>query len=76
MRLVLVRRYDRAERKFRLFRLLWERGIIGHQGGWSSMFSVALQPSWVGWSRGLFEWHLWFCGIVLHYHRSFGGRFV
>jgi hypothetical protein len=75
MRLKKVCTWSARERKFRLFRLMWERGTLGKPGGYGTMFSVSLMPFVFQWSSTLpYEWRLTLCGVCLHYKRS-GGIF-
>lgn len=66
----------RQQRLIRLFRLMWQRGIMGNGVGYSAMFSVGLYPRLFRWERSRDEWRLWFCGLRLHWQRSFGGIHV
>lgn len=67
---------SKRERKVRLFRLIWERGIMG-QGGYSAFLSFGLMPKIWQWNRNSPSEALFVIfGIVFHYRRSYGGRFV
>lgn len=73
-----VMTWSAAESKVRLFRVIWERGIMG-KGGYSACFSVALVPKLFSWGRDWFSangWRLIVLGISLHYRTSYGGRFI
>jgi len=64
----------------RLFRVMWIRGTVGDGKGYSCSFSVGLFPKVFRWEHGSTvladEWRLWFCGLRLHFQRSFGGIHV
>lgn len=70
----LVFRASRRERVYRLFRVVWARkhGPVAGKG-WTSKFSVSLWPKLFHWQPQLYGWYLGFCGIRLHYLRSYGG---
>lgn len=76
MRLKPVFTWSSTERKVRLFRIIWKRGIVGDGKGYSAFLSLSLVPH-------LFWWHsLWdgfdvvVLGLRIHHKRSYGGRFV
>jgi len=77
LRFKLVLRRDGPQGHFRLFRIMWETGIVGDGTGHSNMVSVALQPRLF-----LFErvtpgsWMLVLFGVRVHRKRSFGGTFA
>jgi hypothetical protein len=70
-----VMTYSDRERMVRLFRLIWERGEVGH-GGYSAKFTVGLAPKLLIWRREWDGWLLYLLGVRLHFKRSWGGRFV
>lgn len=70
-----VMRYERRQRKFRLFRLMWVRGTVG-MGGYSAKLAVALWPRLFHFERGWHEWRLTILGISVHMLRSRGGMFA
>jgi hypothetical protein len=76
LRFKWVLRRDEIQRHYRLFRIMWERGVVGDGHGYSNMFSVATQPTLFAWSREYGSWLLVLCGIRFHRKRSFGGIFV
>ncbi len=79
LRLKKVLRYDEMQGHFRLFRVMWETGIVGDGKGYSNMVSVALQPSLFQWHRankGCREWMLVLFGVRVHRKFSYGGRFA
>jgi hypothetical protein len=71
-----VMRYDSDNRMFRLFRIMWERGVVGDGNGYSAKVSLALTPRLFRWQREGDGWLLTFFGLRLHYRRSYGGRFT
>lgn len=77
LRFKSVLRYDEIQGHFRLFRVMWETGVVGTGAGHSNMISVAVQPTLFRWERlSAFSWLLVFCGVRIHRKRSFGGRFA
>jgi hypothetical protein len=76
LRVKMVFRRDEIQGHYRLFRIMWERGIVGDGRGHSNMVSVALQPKLLGWSRGDASWMIVFWGVRVHRKRSFGGIFA
>ncbi len=66
----------RDGRLIRLFRVMWIRGTVGDGKGFSCRFSVAVFPKVFGWEHRPNEWMLLFCGVRLHFQRSFGGFHV
>lgn len=74
---VYVGRYDREARILRLLRVCWDRkGGPGKGVGWSSKFTVALQPKLLQWRREYGHLIVVLFGIRLHYARSWGGRYA
>lgn len=77
LRIKRVMRHDEIQGHFRLFRVMWETGVVGTGAGHSNMISVAIQPTLFRWSRlSDFSWCLVLCGVRVHRKRSFGGIFV
>ena len=77
LRFKRVMRLDRANRIFRLFKIIGERGRVGDGHGYSSKFSVALEPCLFRYRRGLGSERLvTLIGVRFHYARSYGGRFA
>mgnify|MGYP003503946818 FL=1 len=77
MRIKLVMRKDGPQGHFRLFRVMWETGVVGDGYGHSNMVSVAAQPKLFLFDRitpG--SWMLVILGVRIHRKRSFGGIFV
>lgn len=70
-----VMRYDPRQRKFRLFRVMWTKGIVG-KGGYSTKLAVSLLPKLIGFERDFNEWRLTLLGISIHKKVSFGGVFA
>lgn len=76
MRFKKVMTWDPQESKLRLFRLMWERGVMG-SGGYSSCLSLALMPKLFSFARiAGYRCRLVVFGLSMHYRRSYGGRFV
>ncbi len=72
-----VMRKDGPQGHFRLFRVMWETGIVGDGNGHSNMVSVALQPRLFIFERitpG--SWMLVLLGVRIHRKVSFGGIFT
>lgn len=79
--------WSREEKRLRLFRVLWMKGLgpgYGAPENYSAMLSVALEwkleDLWVGafWNGDRDECTLWLCilpclPIRLHYKRAYGG---
>lgn len=76
MKLKLVMRLDRRERKLRLFRLLWQRGTVGDGDGYSAKLSFALVPKLFEYRLELFGWRTTLFGVHVHHRKSYGGIFV
>jgi len=77
LRFKLVLRRDGPQGHFRLFRIMWETGIVGDGHGHSNMVSVALQPKLLHFERVTpGAWMLVLLGVRIHRKRSFGGAFV
>lgn len=70
-----VMRYEPAQRKFRLFRLMWTKGVVG-KGGYSAKLAVSLWPRLFHFERDFHEWRLTVLGISVHKKLSYGGIFV
>lgn len=76
LRLKTVMRRDEIQGHFRLFRIMWERGIVGDGIGYSNMLSFALQPKFFAWHHeAVGFWLVVICGLRVHRKRSFGGIF-
>ena len=76
LRVKRVMRHDEVQGHFRLFRVMWEAGIVGDGRGHSNMVSVAVQPKIFLFERlSPGSWLLVLCGIRVHRKRSFGGIF-
>ena len=77
LRFKKVFRYDEIQGHFRLFRVMWERGIPGQPGGGhSNMLSVAIQPKLFIFERGGGSWMVIILGLRIHRKRSYGGIFA
>jgi len=75
MKVKLVLRRDL--RLLRLFRLMWQSGIVGDRHGYSCMFTVALYPRLFRWERESRDvWRLWVVGLRFHFERAYGGIHV
>lgn len=73
MRLKLVMRPDPDAGIFRLFRLVWRRGIVGDGVGYSAKLSFALSRRLFGFWREFGGWCLTILGFRVHLARSWGG---
>lgn len=77
LRFKSVLRHDEMQGHFRLFRVMWEKGVPGIPGGGhSNMVSVALHPKLFIWDANGRNWLLVICGIRIHRKRSYGGFFA
>lgn len=81
MRLKRVMRLDTIQRHFRLFRLMWERGIVGFgNGGYSAKLSIAVEPKLFrkepAKNLGFNGWLVTVFGVRVHYERSYGGIYA
>lgn len=75
MKFKSVMRWDPQDRKFRVGRLLWQRGKVGF-GGYSAKFSLALTPNLLRVQRGLNEWRFGILGVEFHVKKAWGGLIV
>lgn len=76
LRFKSVLRRDGPQGHFRLFRIMWETGIVGDGTGHSNMVSVALQAKLFFFERVTpGSWMLVLLGVRVHRKRSFGGIF-
>ena len=77
LRFKLVMRHDEIQGHYRLFRVMWEKGVVGTGEGYSNMVSVAAQPKLFLFDRpSPGSWLLVVCGVRIHRKRSFGGIFA
>ena len=75
LRFKRVMRRDGIQGHFRLFRVMWEKGIVGDGNGYSNMISVAVHPKLFAFERHSYAWMLILLGLRIHRKRSYGGRF-
>lgn len=73
LRFKRVLRVDRRARMIRLFRVLWQTGVVGDGRGYSAKLSFAIQAKLFQFERSFGEWLLVFCGLRIHRVRSYGG---
>ncbi|GJE43969.1 hypothetical protein [Methylobacterium soli] len=71
-----VLRFDPTARKLRLFRVMWNVGIVGDGKGYSRKVAVALRPALAGFKRSYDEWRVTLLGVEVHSATSWGGRYV
>lgn len=77
-----VLRLDTIQRHFRLFRVMWERGIVGDGKGYSAKLAVGLEARLLRWETSYrvreprHDWCVTLFGVRIHYARSYGGRFA
>lgn len=75
-----VLRWSRPEKLYRLFRIVWRRGLgpgHGAPDNYDAELTVALCPPWrIGFRRDLDGWRLWALGVRLHHEKSYGGVIV
>lgn len=80
MKFKTVLRWSPHEKLYRLFRIIWRRGLgPGHglPGHYDAELTVALCPPWrFGFRLDLDGWRLWGFGVRLHHEKSFGGVIV
>lgn len=70
LRFKLVLRFDEIQQHLRLFRVMWERGEVGHgKGGYSAKLAVGLMPRLYHREGG----RVTILGLRVHYARSYGG---
>lgn len=71
-------RLNSAEKKFCLFRLMWEHqpDKIGLGEGYSAKLAFSLLPKILGWECYFDGWRLTVFGLSISYRRSYGGKFV
>lgn len=75
MKFKSVMTWRSAERKVRLFRVMWERGTVGDGKGYSAKLAASLVPKLMEIKRQADGWRATLAGLSLHYRRSYGGRF-
>jgi len=63
-------------KKLRLFRFMWERGVVGDGDGYSAKLAVALRPKLFRFEREWDGWRINLIGIEVSKRVSWGGRFV
>lgn len=71
----MVARYEPGQRKLRLFRVMWSRGVVG-KGGYSAKIAVSLWPKLFHFERDFNEWRITVLGISIHRKLSYGGIFA
>lgn len=76
MRFKSIMRFEPFQRKFRLFRVMWERGMVGDGVGYSAKVVLSLVPAIASYSINSSELRVTLFGLSLHYRRSYGGIFV
>lgn len=76
MKIKLVLRYDPTQRKLRLLRFLWQRGVVGVAGGYSAKLSISFVVRAFGWTREYFGWRLTVMWFQFHKLKSYGGTIV
>ncbi len=74
-RIAPVFRLDLAWPKMRLFRAMWERGVVG-KGGYSAKVGVSLRPALFHKEKEWDGWRVAFCGFEVSFRKSFGGIFA
>lgn len=68
--------WSAPERKVRLFRIVWERGVVGDGDGYSAMLSFSFVPRLYANVPVLFGFDVTVLGVRMHHKRAYGGRFV
>lgn len=73
MKIKITMKYDKYQRKYRLFRLVWTKGKGGDGKGYSGKLSFALRlrlfDYWTEWNG----WQVTFLGVAIHKKLSYGG---
>jgi hypothetical protein len=67
--------WDSQQKKFRLFRFVWNKGEVG-AGGYSTKISAAIRPQLFSFWKDFREWQLTLFGVSVHKKVSYGGRFA
>jgi hypothetical protein len=71
-----VMRSDEIQKHFRLFRIMWERGVVGDGRGYSVKLAVGLRPRVFEFIReNNADTLMTIAGLRVHYSRSYGGIF-
>lgn len=68
-----VMTWDSGQKKFRVFRFLWQRGIVGDGFGYSAKLSFSIVAKLFSFTRGMFGWRLTVLGLQIHHLKAFGG---
>ena len=68
--------WDSYQRKYRIGRVMWQRGRVGDGVGYSVKLSLAVGPRLLRFGRDCQGWTLALLGLIVHYEKSFGGRHV
>lgn len=77
MKLKTVFTWDPKHIKVRLFRLLWQHGVVGDgSGGYSAKLSINIVPVLLGFEREYFGWRLTILGLQFHHLKAYGGIIV
>lgn len=76
MRLKLVLTWSPEEKKVRICRLLWSRGVVGDGKGYSCGLSLNLVPHLFMVRREWNSWRITFLGVGLHFQKAYGGHIV
>lgn len=76
MKIKKVCTWSKRERKLRLFRIMWQHGVVGDGDGYSVMLSIGIVPNIALFSTRFHEWRLVVCGLAVHYQRAYGGIHV
>lgn len=76
MKFKKVFKLSRHEKKIRLFRVIWCRGLVG-SGGYSAKVTVGIVPRFFMFNRtGGDDVRLVVCGVDIHFRKSYGGFFI
>ena len=67
---------DKEEQKVRLFRVIWDTGVVGDGKGYSSFVGVSLRPKVFLFTKDTNEWRFALLGVAIHKKRSYGGRYI
>ena len=77
MKFKKVMRRDNIQGHFRLFRILWSKGVVGDGKGYSAKFSLALTKKFFKYERlSIYDIELTLLGLRFHYKRAYGGIIV
>jgi len=75
-RIKWICRRDKGARMIRIFRIMWETGVVGDGKGYSTKLSLALSARPFSWQREYNGWFITIAFVRLHLRRAYGGTFT